>query len=530
MRFSKALPFLILALLIVGSASALQITNVFSPINGATVTSSRIVNFKFSIDKDVTGCWLGVTLSNNTPLNNTYSTGSTNGGGNITASLLSGRTYNRSFVLPVDSALQASNNWTVYCGNSTSDNLNLGTMNFNLYTYTPIAAVPANNTISNSKNVPLSMTTGVAQNIDGLTNSTTTCQYQVWNPDGLISDWRNMTNTSIPRTAFANGSQFPPGEFINDTAFGKFVNITYRCNESNSVSWNSHKVWLTVDSTPPGLTGFANATTYGSVATFYGNFTDNNSASCRGLIYNYTGNLMSTKSGYISSNVQSPSCLINVTGSDIGYQGNFYIVYNVTDLANNTARNLQNQTGIVIPLVAGWNLISYPGLNKSMTEVCAMVTNCSSVSYFNNTLQAYKTWTSSANTVNNYTMEPGFPIYMYVSGTDWLVTSPNYPGIKSPKSLINFTFNAWNTFGLQYNASFQSALNAVSADLGTRNVTAMSYYNATGATYITCYRNSSLCAGTTNAGGINLPPGSAVWALPDNNSATLSVNISLVTG
>ena len=405
-------------------------------------------------------------------------------------------------------------------------------------------------------------------------NGTTYSYYPIINItlDGNATACTYRLNASSTYTALGNGTYPLNLSWINSSAFttsetgyNAWHNITFNCTNSTGSQINTTTAagykYFKIDTTTPiasFLTGAATNFTSINTSTwnFTFNFTDNNYYTC-GLRYyqdtsmvsydTFYGNIIDQTSGTDSK----ANCTLlfdpaYVSASRIA-NGQFVIQGFGNDTVNYVGVSSTNFTGVAVKIYGSkYNMFTYRGANATVTSetVSDFIKNhfsyASIISKWNNTYGNYTTYSSSTPTINSGTLlSVGDAIYIYSTTDKWYIQPDYTPAVGNAAENITLTLNgttknttSWNQMGLFYNITMNSTLYActyngtakgqtpgtcLSTVPSTYNITYISWFNASGNSYVTCKRGFSICSGGTNPANIILPEGQAVWVLPTGN-------------
>ena len=171
--------------------------------------------------------------------------------------------------------------------------------------------------------------------------------------------------------------------------------------------------------------------------------------------------------------------------------------------------------------------MSWLHTNTTVEDICSSIELCTQVSFYNNTLGTFVTYTASTPTVNNMTrINTSDPVLIYVSDDDNLIMNYNVPGGGQPRENMSIENTSWNTLSLFNAANMTSMLNYTDVGSYTGNVTWATKYNGT--KYITCSSVMNMCASTPKTPtNINFTLGDAMWVLPDGNMTINRSEVSL---
>jgi len=403
---------------------------------------------------------------------------------------------------------------------------------------------PTNGSIY-SYNIPISITTE---------KNSTTCRYYM-NSTSAVS----LLNVTF-NTTWGNSSAFTPA----DTGYGLWHNITFSCTNATNTSWTNTSptvgfTYFKIDTTNPIVSfqsGYNFTTLSTSIWNWTFNFTDNNYNNC--YIRYYKDTAMSSPV-YVTGTVVNPTSGLNSRANctllfnpdsdpikTVIANGQFIIEGYGNDTANHLAVTSTNFTGVAVKMYdSKYNMFTYRGANAtaSTETIAEFVANhfgyATIISKWNNTYGNYTTYSSSTPTINNDTvLKVGDAIYVYSSSDKWYIQPDYTPAVGNIAENITLTLNgsskgtSWNQMGLFYNTTMNTTLYACNYNATNylpsncpsdrQNVTYVSWFNASGNSYVTCKRGFTICSGGANPNTVVLPEGQAVWVLPANNNIVLN--------
>lgn len=479
--------------LFIGIVSAVSVTNVLSP--QGVIEDSRLVSFSFTLDSEPTGCWLEIGLSNGTKIGN-------HSAGDI-GTIKNEKKYTNS---SVNVLIDGSHNYSIYCGATAATSTIVDTEYFVVALATPTNTEPTSNEIKDSKTFDLGMTVPVVINRTG----GYTCQYRLYNTSW--TDWADLNSTD--NKTWYNASAFTTAI---DSAVNTYFNISYRCNDTSGL-YESSNIPFKVDSTNPVLT-VNNLTRSSSVASLIVGVSDTTSVTCSANLYDNAGTSKGTITGVLSGTTASKNCTYAINGAEIGLEGTFNIEPVVTDEAGNIG-TLANKTGINKDLLVGWNVATWTDAQKNLSTICAEISGCTSLSWFNNTAKTFTTYSTSVPSVNaGHNIGIGDNLFLYVTSDTYLIMNDHLGSVTSENISL---YVGWNVFTGTQNASLNTTLHAHS------NISWASKYDVSTEKYMTCSKDPVICTGTSDAAqDINIPKGIPSWVLSVGN---VSVNRTGVSG
>ena len=334
------------------------------------------------------------------------------------------------------------------------------------------------------------------------------------NVDTIQLNWSGTTET----VAIGNCTGTAPNyecEF-NKTGVTSTRNVAYGLiiNDSAGNELETALRNISINSSTPTIIAY-NWTVTSSIAAWRFLITGTTPETCLAKLYDKNGSYVSTSTGTLGTIGATTNCTGTFIESDINKDGAITAEFSVTDEVNNTV--LENHTGVVNELYAGWNIITYADSTRAVNTICGEIGSCTSVAWYNNSKQAYTTFSTSTPGTNNATsISPGDAILVYVSVDSAYIANNNLPGATDDGRYITLYDGGWNTMGLILNANLSSVYYAPANNTGLYNISYASLYNANTETFSTCKRSSGLCAGTSTAAtNIDLPLGYAVWVLTD---------------
>ena len=350
------------------------------------------------------------------------------------------------------------------------------------------------------------------------------------NVEVISLEW-DGTNASIG-TGNCSGSAPSYVCTYNKTSISAKKDITYKIytNDSASNVGVSLTRTISVDLANPTVTTIFNFTISDSVASYRILIADTTPSTCVAKVYQRngsdTGNTLIGEFATIGTT--SSNCTGTLTGSDIGIEGDFRILFNVTDGLGNSVQ--ANKTGVYKSLYAGWNLLAYTGSVRTVYTICEEIDGCTQLSYMNNTVGSFVTYSTSTQSVNNgTTINPGDAILVYLSADADFLADDSLPKNDSVGGNITLYDTGWNTMGLTKDANISAVYNAVNSGTSTKNISFASEFEASASTFYTCKKSTNLCAGTsTLATNIPLYKGDGVWVLTDQ-SDNFTINRTGVT-
>jgi hypothetical protein len=322
----------------------------------------------------------------------------------------------------------------------------------------------------------------------------------------------------------------------NKTGIAAVRRLTYKiyANDSASNIGVSATRTVSVDLASPTVSVIYNLSVSASVATYRISMNETTPASCIGTIYQRNGSTTgNTVTGTLSISTGLSNCSGTVANTDVVYEGDFRMEFNISDDAGNSV--LANKTGVYKNLFAGWNMISNTGSSRNTSTFCSEIANCTQVSYINNTRNSgtiFQTYSTSTPSVNNgITLNSGDAVLVYVSAnTSYYILDDYLPTTPATGENITLYDGGWNGWGITKDANISAVYNAVTWGTALKNVTYAALRNTSAGKHYTCKRSSNLCAGTsTLATNIPVYKGDAVWALTDLN-ANYTINRTGVTG
>ena len=356
------------------------------------------------------------------------------------------------------------------------------------------------------------------------------CTVDIGNTNGTVFANVSTSNDSAT-TAYVNIT-----DYLTDSAFGKWHNLTYYCNDTLGNVSSSSLMQFRTDTTDPTITSWWNFTQTNTTSDAYlnvgFNITDKNIDSCGVRLYQEDGTYI-TKTGSLTAVAESRNCSVNLTSSDVTESGDFIIERWANDSAGNIAYS-SNETGLVNILKGGkWNLVTYSGLasaegtNETIASILNRLPGCTHISLWNNSKgwKNYTTYAASTPSVNNDTQVwLGNATWIYCS-EDEIYYRKNYindeqMGDDTKVELVingTATGTKWNLFGMLVDKTLNQTLYPATTAISNgyqQNITAVSWYNASSG-YITCVKDfaGTLCTGGYNATEVSIPKSTAVWML-----------------
>lgn len=499
MRYKTIITILCMILL-ASMVGAVSVTNVKSPLG--TSTTTRSVDFTFTLDAEPVGCWFEIGLSNGTTLGN-YTNGTI-------STAKTGKEYsNTSYAVPIDSAVGNSHNWSIYCGATAAGASLIDTKTFNIRVATPTSVLPVEGTIYDTLTISPSMNVPVAIN----RTAGNICQYNLTLTNGTSYAWVDLNSTD--NLTWYNASAFTTGI---DSAVNDSHTMDYRCNDTTGM-YTGTQISFKVDSTSPTYT-WNNATRSSSVASFVAAVTDNTTVTCTGTLYDRLGVSQATLTGTNGGeDTSSQTCTYSIQGSSVGSDGAFNVEATVIDGASNSATK-SNKSAVLQTLTAGWNVISWADAKQNLSAICSDITGCTQTSWYNNTARTFTTYSAVVPSVNaGINVSIGENLHIYVSADTYLIMNDHYSSVADENQSIS---DGWNILSLTQNATLNTTL--YSSD----NITWASKYDQDTGKYYTCSKSLTKCAGTTSGAiDIELELGTAVWILSNDN---VSINRTEVSG
>jgi len=270
-----------------------------------------------------------------------------------------------------------------------------------------------------------------------------------------------------------------------------------------------------------------NWTVSNSVANYVVDITDTTPTTCSIKLYQKNESYIDILTGTINTGIVN-NCTGTIQGSDIGIEGNFRAEFNLTDEAGN--QNITNVSGVYNALYEGWNLITYPNTNRTSSTIVTEILNATQVSWYNNSIASFVTYSTSTPGTNNATqINPGDAIFVYLNANTSFIENEYLPTAIDESIYAIIYTTGWNAFGLTENSNVSAVYNTTTNATSYQNITWTSWYNASSDTFNTCKKGGT-CAGTSDAASdIDLPRGHAVWILSDL-TANLTINRSIMGG
>jgi len=399
-------------------------------------------------------------------------------------------------------------------------------------TITPVS--PTNNSNYTTGQVLLNVSVSPASN-------TTECKYKIGYDNGTTSSWSGiMTNGTDTNTTFWNSSAFTP---IVDSTFGSMHNVTFSCYNGTAATNQTAQSFFGYDSTNPHVwslstaIGNHSAVGTGSNVSITFNVSDRYRSTCSVKVYDYDGTKESEVTGtFIDDLAENTRCLVTISPTYISKNGKYTLEPNAEDSLGNSNVSDTNMTVTAYQLKTGWNLISIPE-NITLDDIANSIDNISYVSFFDNNVKTYTTYTVGSNTNANYMINATNATYVYVD-EDILLLREHYAVTTNTNQTLvyNSTTGGWNQVSLMnrtnlnetfYNTTEGGLISVYNTtglvDIVSRassaNITYVSYYNATLGKYCTARRGytATSCTGINahNVTDIYIDRGQAIWILVD---------------